>query len=161
MYDANVIFIQLRGRRHEKEKKRKLIRDKWQIINIRKGEQKKPNISQIQYIFRVILHLPCNCVIVTVPMEWLRSFSLDLLDSISRPRSISVGGLGLGRLELSLLSIRMTVGMSGRSSAWSCTHSNAIWMHLSTCRTEHDALITGSISSAALSSFHCRHAWNM
>ena len=53
----------------------------------------------------------------TVPMEWLCSFSLDLLDSSSRPRSIRVGGRGLGRLELSLLSMIITVGMSGRSSA--------------------------------------------
>jgi hypothetical protein len=50
-------------------------------------------------------------------MEWLLSFSLDLLDSIARPRSIRVGGLGRGRLELSLLSITMTAGMSGRSWA--------------------------------------------
>jgi len=65
----------------------------------------------------VLFYLPCSCVIETVPMELLCSFSLDLLDSSSRPRSIRVGGRGLGRLELSLLSMIITVGMSGRSSA--------------------------------------------
>jgi len=151
---ANVIFIQIHCRWHKKETNLQ------QTANYQhhKGRRER-EISQLQYIFRAILYLPCSCVIDTVPMEWLRSFSLDLLDSISRPRSIRVGGLGLGRFALSLLNIRMTVGMSGRSSAWSCTQSNAMWMHLRTCRTEHDALITGSISSAALSSFHCRHAW--
>lgn len=94
-------------------------------------------------------------------MEWLFSFSLDLLVSVARPCSIRVGGIGMGRLELSLLNIRMTAGTSGRSWAWSCTHSNAMWMHLKTCRSEHDDLINGSISSSPLSSFHCRHTWKM
>ena len=48
----------------------------------------------------------------TVPMEWLCSFSLDLLDSSSRPWSIRWAAAGLGRLELSLLSMIITVGMS-------------------------------------------------
>lgn len=113
---------------------------------------------RVPFQYLSLFYLPCSCVIDTVPMEWLCSFSLDLVDSISRPRSIRVGGLGFGRLE-SLLNMIITVGMSGRSSAWSCTHNSAICMHLKTCRSEHDGLISGSIRSAALSSFHCRHAW--
>lgn len=160
MYDANVIFIQIHCRRQKKRGQNKET-NLQQTANYQhhKGRTKKERHHNFSIFFVLYSYLPCSCVIDTVPMEWLPSFSLDLLDSISRPRSIRVGGLGLGRLELSLLNIRMTVGMSGRSSAWSCTQSNAMWMHLRTCRTEHDALITGSISSAALSSFHCRHAW--
>jgi hypothetical protein len=68
-------------------------------------------------ILSLLFYLPYTCVIDIVPTEWLCSFSLDLLVSASPPRSIKVGGLRLGRFKLSLLNIRMTVGMSGRSSA--------------------------------------------
>lgn len=135
-----------------------LIYRKHQHCNIKFGKRKA---WYLQYILSLTCYLPCNCVIDTVPMEWLLSFSLDLLDSRARPRSIRVGALGIGRLELSLLNMRMTAGTSGRSWAWSCTHSNAMWMHLKTCRIEHDGFINGSIISSPLSSFHCCHAWKM
>ena len=126
-----------------------------------KGKKRTTKLLMIFTMLSLLSYLPCNCVIDTVPMEWRRSFSLDLLVSAERPWSIRVGGLGMGRLELSLLNISMTAGISGRSCAWSWTHSNAMWMHLKTCRSEHDALINGSISSSPLSSFHCRHAWKI
>lgn len=121
----------------------------------RKDEEHRGTTISL-YILFLLFYLPCRSTVIdTVPMELFWYFSLD---SISRPRSIRVGGPGLGRLELSLLNIRMTKGMSGRSSARSCTHRSAMWMHLRTCRTEQDTLINGSISSSALSSFHCLHA---
>ena len=49
MYDANVIFIQIHCRCHKKEKKRKLIYSKRQIINITKGEQRKRDITTSVY----------------------------------------------------------------------------------------------------------------
>jgi hypothetical protein len=120
----------------------------WHLINTRKREKRN-------YKF----YLPYTCVIDTVPTVWSCSFLHDLPDSASQPRRIR--DFGLGRFKLSLLNIRMTLRMSGRSSARSCTHSSAMWMHLETRREEHDSLIDGSINSIPLSSFHCCHAWKM
>ena len=61
MYDANVIFIQIHCRCHKKEKKRKLIYSKRQIINITKGEERERyhNFS-IFFVLYSIFHAPVS-----------------------------------------------------------------------------------------------------
>lgn len=63
----------------------------------------------------------------------------------------NAGSFGNGRLEFALLNMRITDEMLGLSAATSCTHSNAIWMHLATSSViDKD----GSIKSTCLSSAH-------
>ena len=60
---------------------------------------------------------------------------------------------------LSLLSMRITVDIDGRSAGSSCTQSNPTWIHFKTSVWLHDSLSDGSMSSNALSSFHNLHAY--
>lgn len=69
------------------------------------------------------------------------------------------GCLGSGINAASLLNIKTTEDIAGLSSARSWTHMRPMCMHLSTSDCEHDSENDESISSNALPSFQCLHAY--
>lgn len=69
------------------------------------------------------------------------------------------GCLGSSRTILSLLSIATTFDMVGRSTAFSCTHNNAMLMHLNIHDDCQFVTNDASRSSSHLSSDHNFHAY--
>jgi len=70
------------------------------------------------------------------------------------------GCLGSGRAILSLDSIVTTSDMVGLSTAFSCTHNNAILKHLLICSVWHSAPNEVSTNSSHNLSFHNCHDCN-
>ena len=66
---------------------------------------------------------------------------------------IKAGFLGEGRV-VSLLSIRLTTNIVGRSTTSSSTQNRPTWMHLKTSSETYDSFIDESTISKALSSLH-------
>jgi hypothetical protein len=78
-----------------------------------------------------------------------------------RPLRIKKAGfLGTGKFAVSLLSIKTTFEMVGRSDGSSCTHKSAAFTHLRNSLVLQLSRNVSSIKSNALSSLHNLQAWN-
>ena len=116
-------------------------------------KKRKKNLLRMSHCLNKnhYLYLASNLVIVTSFIEQEAPVTeSNFLEGLLKMKA---GCLGEGRV-LSLLSMRWTANIVGRSTTSSCTHNNPTWMHLKTSSETHDSFIDESTISKALSSLH-------
>lgn len=114
------------------------------------------SVCTIKFQCHTIFHYrPLTSVIVTSLVEPV----VPLVEFGWREplRKQNAGWFGEG-IVVSLPSMKTTVDIFGRSSAFSCTHRSPTWMHLKASVGGQFSLIDESTSSKTLPSCHSSHA---